>query len=105
MKNLKLFLALNAAILLIASPLLLVSEARAEKNPIQGLSRQPSEAAAQVFLDPNDTVLLLLDHQTGLFQKANLEPSGRCEVGRALQRTGAELPRRERELPAGAEFY
>jgi len=35
---------------------------------IQGLSRQPTEAARQVLLDPNDTVILLLDHQTGLFQ-------------------------------------
>ena len=68
MKTLKFFLTLNAAILLIAAPLILVSEARAERTPIQGLSRQPSEAAAQVLLDPNDTVLLLLDHQTGLFQ-------------------------------------
>jgi nicotinamidase-related amidase len=39
-----------------------------ERKPIQGLSRQPSEAASQVLLDPNDTVILLLDHQTGLFQ-------------------------------------
>jgi nicotinamidase-related amidase len=36
--------------------------------PIEGLSRQPSAAARQVLLDPNDTVILLLDHQTGLFQ-------------------------------------
>jgi nicotinamidase-related amidase len=35
---------------------------------IAGISRQPSEAARQVLLDPNDTVVLLLDHQTGLFQ-------------------------------------
>jgi len=36
--------------------------------PIQGLSRQPSEAAAAALLVPGDAVLLLLDHQTGLFQ-------------------------------------
>ena len=36
--------------------------------PIQGLSRQPSDAARKVLFDPNDTVVLLLDHQTGLFQ-------------------------------------
>jgi nicotinamidase-related amidase len=36
--------------------------------PIQGLSRQPSEAARKVLFDPNDAVILLLDHQTGLFQ-------------------------------------
>lgn len=54
--------------MLIAAPIVLVSEARAQRTPIQGLSRQPSEAAAKVLLDPNDTAVLLLDHQTGLFQ-------------------------------------
>jgi nicotinamidase-related amidase len=39
-----------------------------EPAPIPGLSRQPSEAARDVLLDPDDTVVLLLDHQTGLFQ-------------------------------------
>ena len=39
-----------------------------QRQPTPGLSRQPSEAASKVFLDPDDTVLLLLDHQTGLFQ-------------------------------------
>ena len=38
------------------------------RGPIQGLSRQPSPAASEVLFDPNDTVILLLDHQTGLFQ-------------------------------------
>jgi nicotinamidase-related amidase len=37
-------------------------------TPIPGLSRQPSAAAREVLLDPGDTVVLLLDHQTGLFQ-------------------------------------
>lgn len=36
--------------------------------PVPGLSRQPSPAAREVLLDPSDTVVLLLDHQTGLFQ-------------------------------------
>ncbi|MBE0598987.1 MAG: isochorismatase family protein [Desulfuromonadales bacterium] len=40
-------------------------QARAE---IAGISRQPSEAARDVLLHPDDTVILLLDHQTGLFQ-------------------------------------
>ena len=35
---------------------------------IPGLSRQPSAAARTALLDPTDTVVLLLDHQTGLFQ-------------------------------------
>jgi nicotinamidase-related amidase len=37
-------------------------------EPIPGLSRQPSPAAREALLDPSDTVILLLDHQTGLFQ-------------------------------------
>ena len=41
-------------------------EARAA-IPIPGLSRQPTAAARDALIDPNDTVLLLLDHQTGLF--------------------------------------
>lgn len=40
----------------------------AGRPPIQGLSRQPSPAARDVLIDPNDTVIVLLDHQTGLFQ-------------------------------------
>ena len=39
-----------------------------QREPIPGLSRQPSDAAREVLLDPQDTVVLLLDHQTGLFQ-------------------------------------
>lgn len=35
---------------------------------IEGLSRQPSPAASEALLDPSDAVVLLLDHQTGLFQ-------------------------------------
>ena len=35
---------------------------------IPGISRQPSDAARAVLLDPADTVVLFLDHQTGLFQ-------------------------------------
>jgi nicotinamidase-related amidase len=42
--------------------------AQSTRAPIPGLSRQPSEAAARVLIDVNDTALLLLDHQTGLFQ-------------------------------------
>jgi nicotinamidase-related amidase len=44
------------------------ADAQGTRKPIQGLPRQPSAAASQVLLDPNDTVILLLDHQTGLFQ-------------------------------------
>jgi nicotinamidase-related amidase len=63
----KRWLAASGAALVMV-PLLLAAETRAQGAPIPGLSRQPSPAAAKVFLDPSDTVLLLLDHQTGLFQ-------------------------------------
>jgi nicotinamidase-related amidase len=68
MRTRTLSLAVSAALALIAAPLLLAEGARAQSAAIQGISRQPSEAAAKVLLDPNDTALLLLDHQTGLFQ-------------------------------------
>jgi nicotinamidase-related amidase len=42
--------------------------AEAAPQAIPGLSRQPSAAARQALLDPNDTAVILLDHQTGLFQ-------------------------------------
>lgn len=38
---------------------------------LKGLSHQPSEAANEALFDPNDAVLLLLDHQTGLLQTVN----------------------------------
>jgi nicotinamidase-related amidase len=42
--------------------------AEAAPQAIPGLSRQPSAAAREALLDPNDTAVILLDHQTGLFQ-------------------------------------
>jgi nicotinamidase-related amidase len=56
-----------AAVLVLASALVSL-DARAQSAPIAGLSRQPSAAAARALLDSKDAVLLLLDHQTGLFQ-------------------------------------
>jgi hypothetical protein len=53
---------------LIASSFIAVPTASAATPTIQGLSRQPSEAAAAALITPSDAVLLLLDHQTGLFQ-------------------------------------
>lgn len=41
---------------------------KTSRGEIAGLSRQPTPAAREALLDPNDTVMLLLDHQTGLFQ-------------------------------------
>jgi nicotinamidase-related amidase len=62
------FVALIAAAATLAGPIAPAAEVHAQSAPGQGLSRQPSEAAAKMLLDPNDTVVLLLDHQTGLFQ-------------------------------------
>jgi nicotinamidase-related amidase len=58
--------SLAAALALAGS--LTTAEASAQGAPIAGLSRQPSAAAAKALLDSKDAVLLLLDHQTGLFQ-------------------------------------
>lgn len=46
------------------------AQSQAEKRTarIEGLSRQPTQAAGEALLDASDAVLLLLDHQTGLFQ-------------------------------------
>lgn len=68
-------LALATTAALLMQPVAGVSFAQAQeasKTPtIAGLSRQPTKAAFGALLDPNDAVLLLLDHQTGLFQTVN----------------------------------
>jgi nicotinamidase-related amidase len=55
-----------------AASLALAAAAQAQEAAptarIEGLSRQPSPAAREALLDPSDSVVLLLDHQTGLFQ-------------------------------------
>jgi len=45
-----------------------LSQVSMEKGFIQGLSHQPSAAAKDALLDIDDAVLLLIDHQSGLFQ-------------------------------------
>jgi nicotinamidase-related amidase len=65
-------LALAAMVVLVAETMSEPAEAQTRTAqqiaPIAGLSRQPSAAARAALLDPNDAVVLLLDHQTGLFQ-------------------------------------
>ena len=53
-----------------ASLLLAAAGAQAQQAAprIEGLSREPTPAAAAALLNPHDAVVLLLDHQTGLFQ-------------------------------------
>jgi nicotinamidase-related amidase len=91
MKTKTLFPALQAALVLLAALLLFASEACAERKPVQGLSRQPSAAAAEVFLDPDDTVLLLLDHQTGLFQTVKDIPVAELRANTVVLAKVAEL--------------
>jgi nicotinamidase-related amidase len=59
--------------------------------PIAGISRQPSEAARDVLLDPNDTVVLLLDHQTGLFQTVKDVPVRELRANTVVLAKIAEL--------------
>ena len=80
-----------AAAALIAVAILLAPEASAQSAPIPGLSRQPSAAAARVFLDPADTVLLLLDHQTGLFQTVKDIPVAELRANTVVLAKIAEL--------------
>lgn len=65
-------LALAAVIALATQAFDRPAQAQSPQTPpaaaIAGLSRQPTAAARAALLDPSDTVVLLLDHQTGLFQ-------------------------------------
>lgn len=61
------------------------------RAPIPGLSRQPSEAASKVLLDANDTAILLLDHQTGLFQTVKDIPIADLRANTVILAKIAEL--------------
>jgi len=58
---------------------------------IPGISRQPSEAAREVLLDPNDTAVILLDHQTGLFQTVKDVPLRELRANTVVLAKIAEL--------------
>ena len=72
------FLRLAAAVALVIQPFSGATLAQAQQSSqqlhLEGLSRQPSPAAKEVLFDPNDALVLLLDHQTGLFQTVNDVP-------------------------------
>jgi hypothetical protein len=68
-----------------------VAEAQ-QPAPIAGISRQLSAAARAVLLDPDDTVVLLLDHQTGLFQTVKDVPRPIMQLQMAL----SEVPTYDR---------
>ncbi|MHA7777888.1 isochorismatase family protein [Roseibium sp. M-1] len=67
--------ATTLAAMMIAQPIAFTAPAMAqdasEQLHLKGLSRQPTEAGKEALFDPDDAVLLLLDHQTGLFQTVN----------------------------------
>lgn len=68
-------LAVAVGATIFMQPIVLPTAAHAQEASqqlhLEGLSRQPTEAANNALFDPNDAVLLLLDHQTGLFQTVN----------------------------------
>lgn len=72
----KTFLATVVGALLLAQPMTSAAQAQdaAPSLHLEGLTHQPSEAASKALLDPNDAVVLLVDHQTGLFQTVNDVP-------------------------------
>ena len=61
------------------------------RRDIQGITRQPSEAARGALLDPSDTVILLLDHQTGLLQTVKDLPPAEVRVNAIALTNIAEL--------------
>lgn len=66
--------AFAMGIAILAQPIVFSGVAQAQEATrlhLDGLSHQPSKAANQALLDPNDAVFLFLDHQTGLFQTVN----------------------------------
>jgi nicotinamidase-related amidase len=68
-----------------------LAQAQSPAAEIAGISRQPSEAARNVLLDPNDTVVLLLDHQTGLFQTVKDVPLRELRASTVVLAKIAEL--------------
>ena len=64
----------TAVIILSPAPVLAQTQDTVQQARIEGISRQPTRAANEVLLNPNDAVVLLLDHQTGLFQTVNDVP-------------------------------
>lgn len=68
------FLAIGTAAAMLMQPVAFTAaQAQDTSQPLhlQGLSKEPTEAANAALYDPTDAVLLLLDHQTGLFQTVN----------------------------------
>ena len=73
---------------------LLPGAARAQERrgaPIAGITQQPSAAARDVLLDPHDTVVILLDHQTGLFQTIKDIPVAELRANTTVLARLAEL--------------
>jgi len=58
----------------ITGPAQAQAQETAQQRQIEGITRQPTEASYASLLDPNDAVMLLLDHQTGLFQTVHDVP-------------------------------
>ena len=71
--------------------LCLAGPAAAQQGTVPGITRQPSAAARDVLMDPNDTVLLLLDHQTGLFQTVKDVPLRELRANTVVLAKIAEL--------------
>jgi nicotinamidase-related amidase len=67
------------------------AQAQGPNLAVPGISRQPSPAARRVLLDPNDTVILLLDHQTGLFQTVKDVPLPELRTNTVVLAKIAEL--------------
>jgi len=62
-----------------------------DQKEIAGITRQPTEAARGALMDANDTVILLLDHQTGLLQTVKDVPPAEVRTNAIALASIAEL--------------
>lgn len=60
-------------------------------TPDDATAQQPRAAAANVLFDPKDTIVLLLDHQTGLFQTVKDIPIAELRANTVVLAKIAEL--------------
>jgi nicotinamidase-related amidase len=85
--------ALAVSLSLTTLPSVALAQAQAQRSPrvVPGITHQQSAAAADVLLDPNDTVVLFLDHQTGLFQTVKDVPLRELRANTVVLAKIAEL--------------
>ena len=87
-----LFAIVALVIYLRADPAQAQERDAARRADVPGITRQaPNTAVANALIDPNDTVVLLLDHQTGLFQTVKDIPVAELRTNTVVPAKAAKL--------------